>query len=750
MANYPLDYQGSRIDALLEKIDRLGPATDQAAGTMSAADKGKLNGMEAGAQANVIEKVKINGTELTPASKAVNITVDSEPTSSSPNPVSSGGVKAAIANFITNSVNDLVNYYLKSETYTKAEVQALIGAINQFHYEVYPDLEDITTPASNVLYLIGPVGTGTDKYEEYVWPNAQQGFVLIGTTSIDLSGYVTTTALNTALANYTTTADLTTLLGGKADKDADAVEGNLAQFDANGNPVDSGVPASKIGEIDEHVKVLRNHDGIAEGIADTLSAGTAQQFTFRKSGGDGVNYMRRIKGKTLVWNQLVGAEDTEVTVPSGHVYVSVIGGTVARATSDGTPVAVTGGTDTIFDLTRMFGAGNEPATADAFFALFPDAPTAYNPGELISNDAAQVETVGFNQWDEEWELGYWNINNGTPVSSTTVIRTKNFIPVICGQTYYLRGVAGNGITFYDADKNYLPIAAIYPSNSTFVIPENVSYIKISFGTSYGTTYNHDVCVNLSNPAKNGTYEPYWKRVLPLGLNSFRVTDGTNIITVNGLKSAGSSYDEIDQVRKKYIKRIGEVDLGTLDWNGAESGGIYRWNSGGILNKKIGYFNLLCSLYETNIKAIDRGQEKTICGAQDTVYIYVTDSAYTDAASFKAAMSGVILYYELATPVEYDLVDDIPNAILVDALGTEQAIFPEHQDGTPSAPFCCDSNYSISVKNLVAALASLSQSAGTNSTRMLLSKSAPQVEPEQEETSEETKEVNPTDETPLEK
>lgn len=28
------------------------------------------------------------------------------------------------ANYITNSVNNLVNYYLKSETYTKAEVSA--------------------------------------------------------------------------------------------------------------------------------------------------------------------------------------------------------------------------------------------------------------------------------------------------------------------------------------------------------------------------------------------------------------------------------------------------------------------------------------------------------------------------------------------------------------------------------------------------------------------------------------------------
>lgn len=131
--------------------------------------------------------------------------------------------KPDLSGFITISVNNLVNYYLKSETYTKQEVQALIAAIQQFHYEIYASTSDVTSPQGNVLYLIGPTGTGTDKYEEYVYANSQ--FVKIGDTSIDLSGYYTsqqtdsaiTQALNTALAGYTTTAALTLLLAGKED-----------------------------------------------------------------------------------------------------------------------------------------------------------------------------------------------------------------------------------------------------------------------------------------------------------------------------------------------------------------------------------------------------------------------------------------------------------------------------------------------------------------------------------------------------
>ena len=85
------------------------------------------------------------------------------------------------------NTTNLANYYLKSQTYTKEEVQALIAAINQFHYEVYPSLSSITNPQGNVLYLIGPTGTGDDKYEEYIYSN---GFTKIGDTSIDLSTYM--------------------------------------------------------------------------------------------------------------------------------------------------------------------------------------------------------------------------------------------------------------------------------------------------------------------------------------------------------------------------------------------------------------------------------------------------------------------------------------------------------------------------------------------------------------------------------
>ena len=48
-------------------------ATAQRPGLMSAADFSKLAGIESGAQVNVLEGVKLNGTALNPSSKAVDI-----------------------------------------------------------------------------------------------------------------------------------------------------------------------------------------------------------------------------------------------------------------------------------------------------------------------------------------------------------------------------------------------------------------------------------------------------------------------------------------------------------------------------------------------------------------------------------------------------------------------------------------------------------------------------------------------------
>lgn len=137
-------------------------------------EKEKLAGIASGAQVNVIENITLNGNNVPVNNKTVALTV------------------------ITETVNNLTNYYLKSETYTKAEVNALITG---FGFEVVATLptENIKT---NVIYLVPKQSPVTNNIkDEYIYITGT-GWELIGSTTMDLSNYVTTTQLNQTLQSY--------------------------------------------------------------------------------------------------------------------------------------------------------------------------------------------------------------------------------------------------------------------------------------------------------------------------------------------------------------------------------------------------------------------------------------------------------------------------------------------------------------------------------------------------------------------
>ena len=100
--------------------------------------------------------------------------------------------------FITRAVNDLINYYTKSESYTKQEVNELISLIPKFSIEVVQ-----TLPSENIskttIYLRPNRGTGLNFYEEYIYVKGQ--WELLGTPTLDLSGYVELDTFNNYISN---------------------------------------------------------------------------------------------------------------------------------------------------------------------------------------------------------------------------------------------------------------------------------------------------------------------------------------------------------------------------------------------------------------------------------------------------------------------------------------------------------------------------------------------------------------------
>lgn len=341
----------------------------------------------------------------------------------------------------------------------------------------------------------------------------------------------------------------------------------------------------------------------------------------------------------------------------------------------------------VIDLTAMFGStiadyiySLEQATAGAgvawFRKLFPKPYYAYNAGELMSVQAASHEMVGFNQWDEEWEVGGISSVDGSPYADANRIRSKNFTPVLPNTTYYIRipsGVLGWKIAFYDGDKEF--ISFVGAGNRDFVTPANCHYLKIAEnGTDYGTTYNNDICINLSwDGERNGEYEAYVKHSYPLD-DSLTLRGIPKLDASNNLYYDGDTYASDGSVTRKY----GIVDLGTLTWTYNSTSGIF--STSGITNDAPivtpPYDNrargAICSKYcpDTQFAINTNMTDKT--WLRLTGQLYIKDTAYTDSATFKTAMSGVYLVYELATPTT-ETATAYTNPQIVDDFGTEEYV-----------------------------------------------------------------------------
>ena len=110
--------------------------------------------------------------------------------------------------FITNAVNDLTNYYLKSDTYTQSEVNNLISVIPKFAIAVVNSLptQDIST---TTIYLVPSTSETTDMYKEYIYVN--NAWELLGIQKADLTNYYTKSETDTLLSAKANTSALSTV-----------------------------------------------------------------------------------------------------------------------------------------------------------------------------------------------------------------------------------------------------------------------------------------------------------------------------------------------------------------------------------------------------------------------------------------------------------------------------------------------------------------------------------------------------------
>ena len=225
----------------------------------------------------------------------------------------------------------------------------------------------------------------------------------------------------------------------------------------------------------------------------------------------------------------------------------------------------------VYDLTKMFGAGNEPLTIEEFNQRIPQGIdiNAYNEGEIVDMRAEGIKSVGFNQWkaqpilsSAEYGQNYvmYLENNADALESLKTIYT---LLADGHNVYYSAKVEGTAVG--------VPIGSMALFSNGAVLGEmifpnavneasrfaNIDRQTIADAQSIILYATHssdwsvsDICISLVHTGyRNGEYEPYVSEEIALPTMTY---------FPNGMRSIGKVCDEITQ--KQTIQRIAVRDF----------------------------------------------------------------------------------------------------------------------------------------------------------------------------------------------
>ncbi len=175
-------------------------------------------------------------------------------------------------------------------------------------------------------------------------------------------------------------------------------------------------------------------------------------------------------------------------------------------------------TPQIYDLTAMFGSGNEPASVEEFEKMFPADYYPYNAGEIVSAGTEEFVEHGRNLWDEVWGVGSINASSGNNEFSKEAIYSKTYTPIAPNSTHifvYAGSAKFENVKtrFYDYNKNYIGYndkdgQTVYP-NKKFITPSDAFYVRFTLPPSYGNAYKNDIALIAGS---SGSYAPYHSNV----------------------------------------------------------------------------------------------------------------------------------------------------------------------------------------------------------------------------------------------
>ncbi|MBQ5752515.1 MAG: hypothetical protein IIV89_06685, partial [Bacteroidaceae bacterium] len=324
-------------------------------------------------------------------------------------------------------------------------------------------------------------------------------------------------------------------------------------------------------------------------------------------------------------------------------------------------VLVFAGGINIIDLTEMFGAGNEP-TKEECDKMFGTMDTL--PQGLTVAKPAEFKSVGYNQWNPV------NLFTGKTVADNAIVDGDKSIaffeclPCRVGAGENNGYVIGYGEGDEWSDEGIeVYLTPIYPMTGDGLLYAHKLEKDVATGTYVPkikgyllvvTPVTDKLCAHFhwSGDRAKTDYEEYVESVVTLPVIPQMSEWGLAGITAR-------QRDTIDLEANRFTKRVGCVDLGSLSWVKMEA---TRFRTTGVnFNRVVSTVQLVCDKF-TVLPTVHAKETYINAGVKDVIFPVsldndiniITSAEYESANSFKAAISGVMLYYELPTPEEFPI------------------------------------------------------------------------------------------------
>ena len=281
----------------------------------------------------------------------------------------------------------------------------------------------------------------------------------------------------------------------------------------------------------------------------------------------------------------------------------------------------------------------------------------YNVTAFTHTKTSGKVNNGFNQWDEQWELGTYSTQTGEKVSGNSNIRSKNMYECFPNTTYYLFNKAlSGGFRFleYDGEGNF--IQSTSKGNGTITTTANTKYFAFFMASNYGTTYNNNICINLHwDGERDGEYEPYQEWNYPV--QDIELKGILSLDAQNNWVADGDEYLPSGVLTGNFAL----VDMGDLNYTYFEGTDGHHYFQTAVTRKNAyGNFNIRCPKYATNTQTHSTGatmpdlavaNDKMIFVNSGSSNFYISDSSYESAEAFKTAVTGIYLLYQPVTSTE---------------------------------------------------------------------------------------------------